>query len=202
MSTPRLIPLVTLAVFALAVLALPVLRMRASAGITGVVAHRAPTSIQRLVSAVGGAYAVAALSWSVAYARLGPDALGVRPTPAPLLAGAFVLLASSLLIIMVAQRQMGASWRVGIDRARTDLVTRGLYRLVRNPIYTALLFSTAGFALLTLSPWTAIGACQGIVMVLLQARLEEEHLFATHGDEYRAYAARVGRFWPGIGRIT
>jgi protein-S-isoprenylcysteine O-methyltransferase Ste14 len=202
MSTPRLVPLATILVFALAVFVLPVLRMRASAGITGIVVHRAPTSIQRLVSAVGGAYAVAALGWSVAYARLGPGALGVRPTPAPLLALAIALLATSLLIMMVAQRQMGASWRVGIERARTDLVTGGLYRLVRNPIYTALLFTIAGFALLTLSPWTVLGAGQGVVMVLLQARLEEEHLFATHGDEYRAYAARVGRFWPGIGRIA
>jgi protein-S-isoprenylcysteine O-methyltransferase Ste14 len=37
----------------------------------------------------------------------------------------------------------------------------------------------------------------------LQVRLvEEPYLIRTHGDEYRAYAARVGRFVPGVGRLA
>ena len=34
-----------------------------------------------------------------------------------------------------------------------------------------------------------------------QTRLEEKHLAGLHGPSYRAYAARVGRFVPGIGRL-
>jgi protein-S-isoprenylcysteine O-methyltransferase Ste14 len=40
-----------------------------------------------------------------------------------------------------------------------------------------------------------------IVDVNLLARLvEEPHLLELHGEEYRAYARRVGRFVPGLGR--
>ena len=36
----------------------------------------------------------------------------------------------------------------------------------------------------------------------LQVRaVEEPYLLRTHGDAYRAYAARVGRFLPGVGRF-
>jgi protein-S-isoprenylcysteine O-methyltransferase Ste14 len=37
----------------------------------------------------------------------------------------------------------------------------------------------------------------------LQVRaVEEPYLIRSHGDAYRAYAARVGRFLPGIGRLS
>ena len=31
--------------------------------------------------------------------------------------------------------------------------------------------------------------------------IEEPYLTAVHGDAYRDYAGRVGRFLPGVGRI-
>ncbi len=35
-----------------------------------------------------------------------------------------------------------------------------------------------------------------------QTRAAEEHLTAMHGERYCAYAARVGRFAPGVGRLS
>jgi protein-S-isoprenylcysteine O-methyltransferase Ste14 len=97
---------------------------------------------------------------------------------------------------------MGASWRIGIDANPTALVTGGIYRVVRNPIYTALLLGFGGMALLTPSCWTILGASQAMFVVALQARLEEDHLARVHGEVYLTYAARVGRFWPGVGRLV
>jgi protein-S-isoprenylcysteine O-methyltransferase Ste14 len=38
--------------------------------------------------------------------------------------------------------------------------------------------------------------------VQVQVRLvEEPYLLRVHGDAYRAYAARTGRFVPGVGRL-
>jgi len=31
--------------------------------------------------------------------------------------------------------------------------------------------------------------------------VEEPYLLDTHGDAYRGYATRVGRFLPGVGRL-
>jgi protein-S-isoprenylcysteine O-methyltransferase Ste14 len=49
-------------------------------------------------------------------------------------------------------------------------------------------------------------ACAGFILLVITIelqvrRVEEPHLSRTHGDEYRAYAATVGRFFPGVGLI-
>jgi len=41
-----------------------------------------------------------------------------------------------------------------------------------------------------------------LLFLSLETRLEEEHMLAIHGDAYRAYARRVGRFFPTIGRLS
>ena len=49
---------------------------------------------------------------------------------------------------------------------------------------------------------TAAGLVCLVVAVQLQVRVvEEPYLLATHGKTYAAYAARVGRFVPGAGRL-
>ena len=105
---------------------------------------------------------------------------------------------------LLAQLQMGRSWRVGVDpEEHTDLVERGLYRWIRNPIYTAMLTFTVGLLLL-LPNWAALLAFALLLLGLeLHVRLvEEPHLLAQHGESYRRYAARVGRFLPGLGRLA
>jgi protein-S-isoprenylcysteine O-methyltransferase Ste14 len=43
-----------------------------------------------------------------------------------------------MTMTMVSQYQMGNSWRVGVDpHETTELVSRGLFTVVRNPIFTA-----------------------------------------------------------------
>src|SRR3954453_18518774 len=115
-----------------------------------------------------------------------------------------VLAAVGGTAVFLAQLGMGASWRIGVsDEERTDLVTTGWFSLCRNPIYTAMVVGWTGFALLV-PTWLAFAAVVVIPAGLeLQVRaVEEPYLLRTHGDEYRAYASRVGRFVPGIGRLA
>ena len=105
--------------------------------------------------------------------------------------------------LFLAQLGMGESWRVGVDEAeRTQLVTAGWFSLVRNPIYMSLIAAFAGFALMV-PTWLGFAAVAVAAIGLeLQVRaVEEPYLLRTHGDEYRAYASRVGRFLPGVGRL-
>jgi protein-S-isoprenylcysteine O-methyltransferase Ste14 len=102
-----------------------------------------------------------------------------------------------------AQLQMGDSWRIGVDeRETTTLVHTGVFGRVRNPIYTAMFIFGLGVALVTPN----LVACAGFILLVITIelqvrRVEEPHLSRTHGDEYRAYAATVGRFFPGVGLI-
>jgi len=113
-----------------------------------------------------------------------------------------LLLASvGILLTFGAQLAMGDAWRIGVDpEERTRLVTDGPFALVRNPIYSAMAPTVLGLALMVPSA-VAIAALACLVAGLeLQVRLvEEPHLLKAHGTAYAEYAARVGRFVPGVG---
>jgi protein-S-isoprenylcysteine O-methyltransferase Ste14 len=104
--------------------------------------------------------------------------------------------------VAASQEAMGASWRIGQDAAeRTGLVTRGPFSLVRNPIFSALASVQIGLALLVPSIIALAGVALLVASIEIQARLvEEPHLRRVHGAAYEGYAARVGRFVPGVGR--
>lgn len=105
---------------------------------------------------------------------------------------------------LYAQLAMGTSWRIGVDpEERTALVTSGPFALVRNPIFSAMLPTALGLTLLVPS-WVAIAGLVGLVVALeLQVRVvEEPYLLRAHGRDYGDYAARVGRFMPGVGRLA
>jgi protein-S-isoprenylcysteine O-methyltransferase Ste14 len=114
-----------------------------------------------------------------------------------------VLAAGGGLAVFAAQLGMGASWRIGVsDDQGTELVTGGWFSICRNPIYTAMIVGWTGFALMV-PTWLGFAAVVVIVLGLeIQVRaVEEPYLIRTHGDAYREYASRVGRFVPGIGRL-
>lgn len=102
-----------------------------------------------------------------------------------------------------AQLAMGASWRIGVrDGERTELVTRFPFSLVRNPIFSAMIGASVGIALTCPTPLALLAPVLLLVCLELQVRrVEEPYLVAIHGAEYRCYAARVGRFLPGLGRL-
>ena len=123
-------------------------------------------------------------------------------TAAVLRASGAVMVLGATALMLAAQLDLGASWRVGIDEgARPGLVTGGLYRYSRNPIYVAMLTALLGFALL-LPSWISLGLLIGAGLgIRRHVRDEEAYLARTYGEEYRRYAARVGRFVPGVGRL-
>jgi protein-S-isoprenylcysteine O-methyltransferase Ste14 len=114
-----------------------------------------------------------------------------------------LLFAVGLAGTLAAQVAMGDSWRIGVDaESTTELVTGGPFALVRNPIFAAMLPTSAGLALMVPSVVALAGFAALIVALELQVRVvEEPYLRRAHGDRYARYAARVGRFAPGLGRL-
>jgi protein-S-isoprenylcysteine O-methyltransferase Ste14 len=121
----------------------------------------------------------------------------------PMHAVGLLLAVAGIGATFYAQMAMGSSWRIGVDPAEhTELVTSGPFALVRNPIYSAMLPTVLGLALLVPS-WIALAGLAGLAVGLeLQVRVvEEPYLRQVHGDAFATYAARVGRFVPGIGQL-
>ncbi len=166
-----------------------------------VVFHREAETAQRILGACLGLFLAALAAWSVLCAWLEPGRLGILPLATQWQAVGWLLFAGGLVITLVAQAQMGASWRIGIDDRPTQLVTGGLFALSRNPIFSGMVLTLAGIVLIAPAPWLLIGCAVALVLVCLQVRLEERHLCEIHGDAYISYAARVGRFLPWLGRL-
>jgi protein-S-isoprenylcysteine O-methyltransferase Ste14 len=105
------------------------------------------------------------------------------------------LLLLSLVWTVVAQAQMGESWRIGIDQThRTNLVQSGVFSRSRNPIFLGMMLTLLGLFLVIPNALTLLTLAMGVVLIQIQVRLEEEFLARSHGDEYAQYRIRVRRW--------
>ena len=114
-----------------------------------------------------------------------------------------ILAVIGIVVVLAAQQEMGTSWRIGVDqREVTALVTSGLFRQIRNPIFTSVITTATGLTLLTPNVLALVGLAALVTAIQLQVRVvEEPYLRATHGRSYEVYAARAGRFLPRLGRL-
>lgn len=107
----------------------------------------------------------------------------------------WTLLIVTLIWMVIAQAQMGLSWRIGIDdKRRTELVQHGLFTWSRNPIFLALRVNLLGLFFIFPSAATAVLLVAGEILMQVQVRLEEQHLANLHGAAYTAYRANVRRW--------
>jgi len=108
--------------------------------------------------------------------------------------------AGALVLFFVTHRALGRNWSISLEvREGHTLVTDGIYRHLRHPMYTAFWLWAVSQALL-LPNWFA--GCAGFVgfgtLFLGRIAREEQMMVERFGDEYRAYAVRSYRILPGI----
>lgn len=78
-----------------------------------------------------------------------------------------------------------------------QLVTHGIYRHIRHPLYCSLLLLAWGLYLKQPAWWPGLLAATGATLALLQtARAEEQENLAYFGEAYRSYMACTRRFVP------
>jgi protein-S-isoprenylcysteine O-methyltransferase Ste14 len=103
-------------------------------------------------------------------------------------------------LTVAAQLSMRDSWRIGVDASeRTELRTSGLFRLVRNPIFSAMAITATGLMLMVPTVVSLFGLLALTVALQLQVRVvEEPYLRRTHGEAYEKYCGNAGRFVPRL----
>ena len=106
----------------------------------------------------------------------------------------FISLAAFFWIV-ISQNNMRQSWRIGVDlQNRTELITDGVYKISRNPIYVGMIISTAMLFFITPNMLTLLISILSFILIQIQVRLEEEYLTKMHGQEYLNYKQKVRRF--------
>jgi len=117
----------------------------------------------------------------------------------PLVAGVicFVL---GLWLFHKSHADLGTNWSITLEvREQHRLITQGVYRRIRHPMYSALVLYSIGHALV-IPNWVAgpSNLVAFAILFSLRVHAEEQMMSEAFGDEYAAYAARSKRLVPGV----
>lgn len=109
-----------------------------------------------------------------------------------------VTMVSSLWLFWRSHKDLGQNWSVSLEiRENHQLITGGVYRLVRHPMYLSIwLWVLAQGMLLDnwLAGWAGVPAFAA--MYFLRIPREERLMCEKFGDEYRAYMRQTGALFP------
>ena len=117
----------------------------------------------------------------------------------PLVAGV-ICLVIGLWLFYRSHADLGTNWSITLEvREQHRLITQGVYRRIRHPMYSALALYSIGQALV-IPNWVA-GPSNLIafaILLALRVHAEERMMVSEFGDEYVLYSARTKRLIPGV----
>ncbi|MBF9232286.1 protein-S-isoprenylcysteine O-methyltransferase [Microvirga alba] len=156
---------------------------------------RGPREITLLLISLTGLGIVPFFYIATGFPRLA--AYPFRPVQASV--GIVVALAA-LAMFHLTHRALGRSWSVTLEvRENHKLVTAGIYRYVRHPMYTAFWLWAVAQALLLPNLVAGLSGLVGFGTLYLFRVAEEERLMVeAFGEPYRTYMARTSRLIPWI----
>jgi protein-S-isoprenylcysteine O-methyltransferase Ste14 len=112
-----------------------------------------------------------------------------------------ILLAGAVLVFWRAHADLGLNWSPSLEiREKHELVTRGIYGIIRHPMYASQWLWVIAQILL-LQNWIA-GPLNLIVFIpfyILRVRAEEKMMLDSFGEQYREYMMKVGGVIPKPG---
>jgi protein-S-isoprenylcysteine O-methyltransferase Ste14 len=122
------------------------------------------------------------------------------PLNSAVFATGVLVAASGLWLFRQSHIELGKNWSISLDlREGHQLVTSGLYRHVRHPMYTSIFLYALGQALVV--PNWIVGPANLVaffVLFAVRVQSEENMMAEKFGDQYRNYLAKTKRLIPGI----
>jgi protein-S-isoprenylcysteine O-methyltransferase Ste14 len=100
------------------------------------------------------------------------------------------------IVFIISLKTMKDSWRAGVsNKDKTELVTKGIYAISRNPAFLAFDLIYIGILLMFFNWILFLLSLFAIVMLHIQiVKVEEEFLVTTFGEEYLDYKKKVNRY--------
>jgi len=148
--------------------------------------------LQHLIPLFFGIWLLFGGNWNGLNMTLVPD------TPSVWWLG-LVLTAVGVGISIWARVSLGANWS-GVVTLKDghELISKGLYRWIRHPIYTGILLAMIGTAMIKghLRGW--MGFLVVLAAFYFKARREEGFLRQEFGDGFEEHAKRTGMFLPKL----
>jgi protein-S-isoprenylcysteine O-methyltransferase Ste14 len=124
----------------------------------------------------------------------------VFPAGGAVRAAGLVLCALGLLVMLAAFRSLGGAIQIAPEpRAQAQLVTGGIYRWLRHPIYTAIVMVVIGLFLRKPTWLVAIAALIVVIFLVIKSRYEETLLIARY-PEYATYREHTTGVLPWFRR--
>lgn len=109
-----------------------------------------------------------------------------------------VPLGGILLVLSGYLAWAGLAIVFGEKRETPAVIRKGVFGVVRHPIYVSEILLYIGFLLFSLSFAAAGVLCVGIIFLHYISRYEERLLLARFGEEYRAYMRDVPMWIPRV----
>jgi protein-S-isoprenylcysteine O-methyltransferase Ste14 len=108
------------------------------------------------------------------------------------------LLTGALFVFWRAHADLGLNWSPTLEiREKHELITRGIYGMIRHPMYASQWLWVIAQPLL-LQNWVAgfLNLLVFIPFYILRVRAEEQLMLEQFGDQYRSYMQKVGGVFP------
>ncbi len=108
--------------------------------------------------------------------------------------------AAALWLFRRSHADLGRNWSISLQlREQHALVTTGVYRLVRHPMYSSFFLLGVG-QLLLLPNWLAgwAGIAGAGILFVFRFRREEQMMLESFGEDYRVYMTHTKRIVPWV----
>jgi protein-S-isoprenylcysteine O-methyltransferase Ste14 len=117
---------------------------------------------------------------------------------ATILAGTAIILVG-YAVAYKANRTISENWSPTIDKTpEQNLVTTGMYSIVRHPLYLSGLLILVGTNVYFTSSWAWVSVLLASVVILIRVPIEERFLVERFGQEYTAYQKRSKAILPWV----